>query len=122
MSTVPTNPMYEIIRNWQRVATETVAQWKTRAQTLRTTWYSRFYGPQPTPTAMIRPLMRLRGMGGQGGALQRITPVSQGRVIPHASQPGHEKYDFTYMGPSTTPPFSTQKRLGLEKEPYDFTY
>jgi len=50
-----------------------------------------------------------------------VTPIARGAVIPHAASPGSEKYDFTYSK-GGTPPFTTSKRLGVEGEPYDFTY
>lgn len=126
MSTMPTNPLFDAIKNWQRVATQTVGGWRTRLNAIRAQWYQRFYGPKPT--GFVGPLMRLRGMQGGGAALQRVSPQQgyvspqQGYVIPHASRPGYEQYDMTYRGPSTTPPFTTQRRLGLEGENYDFTY
>lgn len=117
MSTTPTNPFYDAIRNWQRVATEMIGGWRTRGTTLRDNWYKRFYGP--TPAGRVGPLMRLR----QGGGMRRVGPVaSAGRVIPHAAHPGVETYDYTYRGPMNVPPFTTAKRLGLENEPYDFTF
>lgn len=119
MSTMPTNPFYDAIRNWQRVATDTIANWKTRGTTMRSNLFKRFYGPTPTQ-GMVGPLMRLRQ---SGGGMRRVGAVtSAGRIIPHAAQPGKETYDYTYRGPMMTPPFTTAKRLGLENEPYDFTF
>lgn len=87
---------------------------------MRDTWYKRFYGP--TPTQRVGPLMRLR-QGGGGMGMRRVGPAtSTGRVIAHAAHPGVETYDYTYRGPMMTPPFTTAKRLGLENEPYDFTF
>lgn len=113
---MPTNPLYDALRNWQRVATEMLTTWRARAETVRSQFYSRFYGPQPT--ARIFPLRRMRMATSTG----RV-PMARGGVIPHASIPGVEKYDFTYSkGASQTPPFTTSRRLGVEGEPYDFTY
>lgn len=120
MSTVPTNPMYDAIRNWQRVATEMIGGWRARGETIRSNWYKRFAGPQPA--GRVGPLMRLRAAGARTGGVQRVTPFQAGRIIPHAAQPGVETYDYTYRGPMLVPPFTTQKRLGLENEPYDFTF
>lgn len=119
MSSAPTNPLFNIMKNWQRLATEMTGTARTRANTLRATWYSRLYGPTP-PAGRVGPLMRLRQSG--AGGIQRAAPLAAGRVIPHAARPGVETYDYTYRGPMNVPPFTTQRRLGLEHEPYDFTF
>lgn len=123
---MPQNPLFDMIKNWQALTQQTTAQFRTRLETLRAQWYQRVVGPTPT-TAMIRPLQRLRLMRGQRQTGQRGgkrggSRVQHGRIIPHAAKPGQEKYDFTYKGKGPTGAPTTGKRLGVEGEPYDFTY
>ena len=130
---MPTNPLYDALKNWQKIATQTVTNIRTRVETMRSTWYQRFRGP--APTARVGPLMRLRAMqGGAGGTMRRVTPAT-GFVMPHvtdkrenydftfkAPSSEHQPYDYTQRGPMQIPPFSTQRRLGMEGEGYDFTF
>jgi hypothetical protein len=133
MSEMPQNPLWDAMQNWNRIATEMIANWRSRLENVRGQWYGRFYGPSGNGGAQrVGPLRRMMATRRAGARTPRRTrtsrraqrtPVRRGRVIPHASKPGYEKYDFTYRkGAMQTPPFSTHKRLGMEGETYDFSY